>query len=143
LNRTGSFELDLTWTSRGRQGFLAEDQPTHVVTEGLLAESILGQRSFTLEANVSVGGIDEKTAVLGADTTVARACAGDRGSLHRELDSSAIAGAVVDSDFALGCHDVYVVVDGADSEQEIGSLYCLLVLRSHSDCYCKAENLAR
>lgn len=59
-----------------------------MVTKGLLTELVLRQRSFKLDDKVSVCRIDEKAAVFGADTTVARADGGDAWSLDRELGGS-------------------------------------------------------
>jgi hypothetical protein len=103
------------------------------VPEGLLTESVLRQRSLELEDEVFVRWIDEQTAVLSADTTIAGAGVGDGGSLHGELGSGTVAGAFVDSDFAVGwCHDgwyfVWIVVEREDGRSTCISCCCAATL---------------
>jgi hypothetical protein len=107
------------------------------VPEGLLTESVLCQRSFELEDEVFVRWIDEQTAVLSADTTVAGAGGGDGGSLHGELGGGTVAGALVDSDFAVGCcHDVWcfarIVVEREDGCSTWVSCCCVATLSQGS-----------
>lgn len=83
-----------------------------------MAESVLRQWSFKLDGKVSLRRIDEKAAVLGADTTVARADGGDSWSLHRELDSSTMTGALVDSHFPVECHDMWCFVGDYEDRKE-------------------------
>jgi hypothetical protein len=85
------------------------------VSEGLLTESVLRQRSFELEDEVFVRWIDEQTAALGADTTVAGAGGGDGWGCYGKLGSGTVAGAFVDSDFPVGwCHVVRCFVRDDD-----------------------------
>ena len=90
----------------GGQSCPAGIRSTYVGTKGLLADSVLSQRSFILKDKVSACGIDEKTGVLCANTTVARADGGDRWSFHGESGSATMTGALVDSRFLFGCHDL-------------------------------------
>ena len=80
---------------------------THIVTEGLLAESVLRQLFFTLEVKVFARRIDEKAAILCANTAVARAGAGNRLSCYGEFDSSTVTGALVDPDVPIGRHGAW------------------------------------
>lgn len=96
----------------GQTELLSRLRSTHSMTEALFAESILRQWSFTLEEKVFCGRINKQTAILCADTTVARAGAGDSRGLHRELGSSTVTGALVDFHFPVSrCHEMWCFVE--------------------------------
>lgn len=103
-------------------------RPTYVVTEGLLTESVLRQRSFKLDDKVSVCRIDEKAAMFGANTTVARADGSDGCSLHRELGSSTITGALIDSHFCVGCHYMWCFVGDYSGQERRLFISCYLII---------------